>query len=156
MDNEKNIKRFFKYVKKGEENECWLWFGARLPTGYGRFYFNGRCRYSHRVSVELFKGERVPDHLIVLHSCDTPSCVNPKHLSIGTNLDNSRDAKAKGRLVIITPDWRGLKNPKSKLSIEQRKSLIDDFSSSATTKELSAKYGITTVRVCQIRREQNK
>jgi hypothetical protein len=34
------------------------------------------------------------------HRCDVDQCVNLDHFFIGTALDNSRDAKAKGRLFL--------------------------------------------------------
>ena len=44
----------------------------------------------------MFKGE-IPEGLPVMHSCDTPRCCNPDHLSLGTSKDNSDDMVAKGR-----------------------------------------------------------
>jgi hypothetical protein len=41
-------------------------------------------------------GEQPLDNC-VLHSCDNPACVNPKHLSLGTYQDNTQDMMAKGR-----------------------------------------------------------
>lgn len=51
---------------------------------------------AHRASYGLFNGD-IPDGLVVMHSCDVPKCVNPKHLSIGTHADNVADKYAKGR-----------------------------------------------------------
>lgn len=35
--------------------------------------------------------------LVVMHSCDTPACIEPKHLKLGTVADNNRDMAQKGR-----------------------------------------------------------
>jgi hypothetical protein len=37
----------------------------------------------------------------VCHTCDTPPCVNPLHLFLGTDKDNSDDKIAKGRAVYV-------------------------------------------------------
>lgn len=51
---------------------------------------------AHRFSYQQFKG-KIPDGMIVCHSCDTPACVNPEHLWVGTYQDNSDDCHKKGR-----------------------------------------------------------
>lgn len=86
--------RFFQKVVKTET--CWLWNGALNSRGYGSFGFNGKNVSSHRFSYQNFKGE-IPKGMFVCHTCDTPSCVNPKHLFTGTNSDNMRDMIAKNR-----------------------------------------------------------
>lgn len=75
---------------------CWLWTGA--GSRYGRTSFFGVNDEAHRISYRLFRGE-IPDGLCVLHSCDTPPCVNPAHLWLGTFSDNRRDSIKKGRGV---------------------------------------------------------
>lgn len=76
---------------------CWLWTGH--PTGkegYGALSVNWRRVRAHRLSYELFVGP-VADGICVCHTCDTPPCVNPGHLFLGTRADNNRDMTDKGR-----------------------------------------------------------
>ena len=75
---------------------CRLWAGAIANTGYGKIKMDGEMRLAHRVSYTANVGE-IPDGMIVLHKCDTRACVNPDHLSVGTNSDNMVDATKKGR-----------------------------------------------------------
>lgn len=56
----------------------------------------GRLEYTHRISYRLFNG-LIPEGHAVMHSCDNPPCVNPNHLSTGTQADNRRDCASKGR-----------------------------------------------------------
>ena len=78
------------------ENGCWIWNAARRPTGYGVFNFNGKPTTASRVSYILYRGVD-PGKLFVCHTCDEPSCVNPSHLFLGTNLDNVNDRISKDR-----------------------------------------------------------
>lgn len=93
--------RFWAKVKKGEG--CWLWTASLRNKGYGAFAYRLNRRViqdrAHRFSWLLAFGP-VPDGLFVLHRCDTPACVRPDHLFLGTNADNVRDMMAKGRHVV--------------------------------------------------------
>jgi hypothetical protein len=93
-----DLRRFIAKVEAGDG--CWLWTSQRTPEGYGQFHFGRRGTppwYAHRLAWELSNGP-IPDGLSVLHHCDTPSCVNPQHLFLGTQTDNMQDASRKGRL----------------------------------------------------------
>lgn len=90
------IKQFWTRVKKRKFKECWLWQGALDISGYGRFWCHGNDFKSHRFAWILARGE-IPDGMCVLHRCDNPQCVNPDHLFLGTNADNTRDMLEKGR-----------------------------------------------------------
>ena len=92
------------WAKVDKSCNCWLWTHNKNPKGYGRFYYNASARLAHRVSWEIAHGPipEGPGHhgICVLHKCDTPSCVNPSHLFLGTNADNIRDMHSKGRFNI--------------------------------------------------------
>ncbi len=76
---------------------CWHWTAAALPRGYGRFGLpNRKVALAHRMSYELYVGS-IPDGMVVRHRCDTPSCVNPDHLELGTQADNVADMMLRGR-----------------------------------------------------------
>lgn len=80
---------------------CWLWVGAIGAHCYGHIKSAGKAERAHRVSWELHNGPipKSDGHnvICVLHKCDTPTCVNPGHLFLGTQADNMADRDAKGR-----------------------------------------------------------
>jgi HNH endonuclease len=75
---------------------CHLWSGDIAGRGYGAIRVAGKMRLAHRLSWTFANGE-IPLGMCVLHRCDTPGCVNPAHLFLGTPADNTRDSVAKGR-----------------------------------------------------------
>lgn len=75
---------------------CWIWTGGKSKKGYGQFTVKGKNLRAHRYAYEVLVGP-VPNGLCVLHKCDTPSCVNPKHLFVGTTQENQQDKFVKGR-----------------------------------------------------------
>lgn len=142
--------RFWQKTAK-RDTGCIEWTGAKLPRGYGRFYWRGKPRYAHRISLEL-SGVVVPDELMVLHKCDNPSCVNPEHLMLGTQNDNMKDASKKGRCRRVQ-DWRGVKNPKAKLTDSEIRSIALSENSPS---ELSLQFNVSKERIYQIRREHRR
>lgn len=70
--------RFWKFVKRGGQDDCWPWTGFRqgntgiVGRAMGRSTVN---RYSWMIHFGA-----IPIDTEVYHSCNTPLCVNPKHL----------------------------------------------------------------------------
>ncbi|SRR5712692_3899661 len=92
-DPDKRITRFWSKVEKGPD--CWIWKGG-VRNQYGAFNLIGPLEYVHRIAYRITVGP-IPKGLLVLHRCDTPLCVNPAHLFLGTQSDNLKDANVKGR-----------------------------------------------------------
>ena len=89
------VAQFF-WDKIEKTPSCWIWTGKRIKGGYGQMNRHGRSVLAHRFSFELANG-LIPEGLLVRHSCDNPSCVNPEHLLIGTQKDNIRDCIERSR-----------------------------------------------------------
>lgn len=68
----------------GEPDVCWLWLGGRCGD-YGAF---GKGRYAHQHAFERAHGP-IPDGSHVDHRCRNRMCVNPAHLRLATNRQNS-------------------------------------------------------------------
>jgi hypothetical protein len=129
--------RFWEKVDIRGKDECWEWKGSRhWQWGYGHFRLFGKIESAHRVSWMLSHNGELPD-LLVLHSCDNPPCVNPRHLSLGTNDDNMKDMAKKGR----SADNHGSKNPKAKLS-ESDVMEIKKLKGMVSGAELGRRYGV--------------
>jgi len=94
--NEKLVKRFFSKVDIKGDDECWNWLVHKNSDGYGTFKYNYTSIPAHRMLWLIFNNE-IPEKMYVLHTCDNPSCCNPKHLFLGTQKDNMIDMVNKGR-----------------------------------------------------------
>jgi hypothetical protein len=90
------VKRFLSKVdtSKGVES-CWKWKGWKTSKGYGSVKINNKKYRAHRIAYELVKGKITSE--LIMHKCDVRDCVNPLHLSQGTNADNMRDMSIKKR-----------------------------------------------------------
>lgn len=92
----KDIERFWSKVDVKGEDECWEWKKCKDKDGYGQYQINKKKYLSHRISWILENGD-IPKKMCICHKCDNPSCVNPNHLFLGTNKNNSEDMTNKNR-----------------------------------------------------------
>lgn len=80
--------------------ECLIYSRCLTKAGYSRVFIDGRAFYAHRLVAAHAAGLDVQElgrKDVVMHSCDTPACVNPEHLSIASHRANMRDMVSKGR-----------------------------------------------------------
>ena len=77
--------------------DCLEWQGGMSGNGYGQIFVDGRTVGAHRLAWVLANGCAIPDGMSVLHSCDNKICCEPAHLHLGTQLDNMREMRERGR-----------------------------------------------------------
>jgi len=122
---------------------CWIWTGATVPRGYGKLSVRTSFwEYAHRISWQLYRGA-IQDGMYVCHKCDTPSCVNPDHLFIGSAKDNNDDMIAKNRNCI------GDARSDAKLTKKQVEFI---YASKLPGVWLSKEFGVSTGLISGIRR----
>lgn len=125
------------------EGGCWVWVRGQRAK-YGLFAIKGKTYGAHRVSYEAFKGS-IPRGMVVRHACDNPSCINPDHLSLGTQADNVRDRTERGRGQKLKGEQIGT----AKLTAAQVREIR--ASVSLSLREIADKYGIDKSNAWSIR-----
>lgn len=141
--------RFWMDVDKsaghGPWGDCWLWVGRLDKDGYGecKSVCNKRTWKAHRFSYHLANGG-IPEGLMVRHRCDVRNCINPKHLKLGTVVDNSADMKARNRSL------RGERNPTAKLNDEKVIEIRRRAASGEKKIRLAEEFGVTDVAISDI------
>lgn len=143
-----DLLRFREKINIG--TECWDWTAGLNNKGYGIFCFNKSRMYAHRFSYLVFNGPLL--NLNVCHECDRPICCNPKHLWLGTQLDNIRDARMKGRMKDPPKPFNHKYTAKlTKQEVVEIRYLFD-IMPNLTNREVASSYNMTEEPIRQIRR----
>ena len=147
------------------ESGCIIWAGYKNEKGYGVF----SKKYAHRFSYEHHYKVTIPAGILVCHHCDTPSCVNPQHLFLGTQKDNIADMIKKGRAryadvngknnpmfgkhhseetrkklsIIKTGNYAGENHPRASITMDDVHSIRAKRSQGLTAKQISTDLGIS-------------
>jgi len=140
-------KRFEAKFVKGLNSDCWLWEGGTSGKGYGQVWNEQKQEKAHRAAWKLYRGE-IPKGLCVCHSCDTPLCVNPNHLWLGSQAENIRDMHAKGR----GKQQNGEAHHNAKLTEEDVRAIRASLQSS---RKLALIFNISSSQVSRIKHREH-
>lgn len=135
--------RFWSRVDRSEG--CWLWRGHINHDGYGRLPVGdpGRSRMimAHRLALFL-DGREVPPGMVTRHKCNTPACVRPDHLEIGTQAENVGDTVQSGHV----PRGEDAHN-----AVLTEAAVVDIRTSLEPSHVLAARYGISVKTLHHVR-----
>lgn len=141
------VEQWEKYWSKVRKTDgCWIWTGSTNSGGYGNHMIQGRLCGAHRLMLYWMGKLKHPIHAgsradgLVLHSCDNPLCVNPEHLSVGTNTQNQKEAYSRG----LRRQPNGPNHANSKLTQEQADEIRRLYGSGEMLQiPLAKKYGVS-------------
>lgn len=128
-------RRLWAAVVPEPNTGCWIWARHGNSDGYGSMRVGGAEHRVHRLSYRAFVGP-FDESLFVCHSCDTPACINPDHLWVGSHADNQRDKARKER------------SPDTKLTTEDVVAIRSTHERSAV---LARRYDVDTQTVVDAR-----
>lgn len=142
--------RLRKNVRVDPASGCWEWQRYRDPLGYGRISTGGRHCPAHRVSYQVFVGP-IPElfdgrRVIVCHTCDNPPCVNPDHLWLGGDAENTGDRDRKGRQVALPGESHG----NAVLTEADVRQIRAEAAAGATFTALGERFGVTRQNISLI------
>ena len=153
MKKEQFTPHYIRLTATKDTKGCWNWPHINKNTGYGLVYIEGKQVLAHRASFESH-AYTVPNGLYILHHCDNPRCVNPKHLYPGTPKDNAQDMIKRDRPRAFMP---GHKHG----SCKRKSGVSDDHvwlirNSTLPLKDLAFAIGVSMSCVSQIRNRRRK
>lgn len=136
--------RLHRHYLKGPVDQCWEWKGATAKDGYGHIGDGPRVLLAHRVMWEFANGTKIPERMVVMHTCDNAPCVNPSHLKLGTFAENILDRVHKNRSARM----KGEKHPGSKITEADVRHIRG---SSLRYPKLAELYGVSKGTIYEIR-----
>ena len=141
-----DLQRILSKIRMVSSDECWEWKGGKR-AGYGRIRIGGRKGKLYNVTRLIWRLVHGTDPIgqLVLHTCDNPSCCNPAHLFLGSDVDNSNDKVKKNRQS---------RPPKGELDVNAKlteENVVNIYYASGPYESIARDYGISGVTVKNIK-----
>lgn len=137
--------RFMKFVEFDTNNGCWLWTGSLYHNGYGKFSIGYETVRATHLALELFKRQIKPEGMIVSHSCNTPACVNPDHLSYDTHVNNMK------YMVECDRQNKGIDHHAAKLDNDKVREIRLKLATGKTLITIANEYGVSKKTILNIK-----
>lgn len=135
--------RLYKGVDASDPDACWLFPSSVDDQGYGWFSLPAaKTKKSHRAAAWL-AGDDITGK-VVMHLCDTPSCINPEHLYTGTHAENEADKDAKGRRRV------GEDNPHAKITSAEVREIVYLVQDGQDRRTVASQFNVSTSLVYAI------
>lgn len=135
----KRLEKLSHKIDFDSENGCHLY---PSKTKEPSTLINSKYWRLSRLSALVKFGDRL--HLkgiIVRHICDTPNCVNPDHLMLGTHQENSDDKIKRGRQVVLN----------RKLSDDDYAEIAEMFKTGYNCQQIADKYNMARHSISAIK-----
>ena len=127
------------------ENQCWIWSAGKDARGYPICKIKNKTHKVSRVVYEIFRG-KIPKEFDICHRCDTPACINPKHLWAATSKENMHDCVKKGRFA----DHHGENNPRAKLTELDVQEILSFRRPGITGVNIAKRFGVSSTIIYSI------
>lgn len=137
-----NPERFAR--KTHRRGACLIWEGKGRVGPYGTAGYRGQQWLAHRLAYHFATGEELGPEDVIRHSCDTPLCVEPDHLSKGTHADNAADKVARLR------QQYGERHPSARLTATDVAAIREEAAAGIMQKALAEAFGVSKQQISRI------
>lgn len=119
--------------------------GRFLPYSRIRVPTCGKTILLHRFIYDQLV-EEIPERRLVLHKCDNARCINPRHLELGTHIDNARSAIRRARFKPAV----GERNFNARFTAQDIPKIIAAVTSGRSMRSVGEDYGVSSSAICAI------
>jgi hypothetical protein len=116
---------------------CFPWPSkSKDSRGYGLVKHQRKMFRVSRLVLAMKLGRPISNEINACHTCDNPSCINPRHLFEGSDQENMSDKTRKGR------QGKGTDMPASKLTENDVREILRLLTTGMSQRDIAQQYGV--------------